>query len=58
MIKLFSLPHYLLKELTLLVSYFKTINKLKKWEEFKTESDLIENEKLLIAQITHALPSS
>ena len=41
-----------------MVSSFKTINKLKKREELKTESDLIENEKLLIAQIAHAVPSS
>ena len=57
MIKLLSFPHYLLKESTSLVSSFKTINKLKKREELKTESDLTENEKLLIAQIAHAVPS-
>ena len=44
--------------ITLCVSSFKTINKLKKWDELKTEFDLIENENFLIAQITHSLPSS
>ena len=57
MIKLFSVPHYLLKELTLWVRSFKTINKLKKWDELKTEFDLTENKKFVIAQITHALLS-
>ena len=58
MIKLFSVPHYLLKEFTLWVSSFKTINKLKKkWDELKTEFDLIENKKILIAQIAHAVSS-
>ena len=29
---------------------------IKKWNELKTEFDLIENEKFIIAQIIHALP--
>ena len=37
---------------------FQNNQQIKKWEELKTESDLIENKKFLIAQITHALPSS
>ena len=52
MIKLFSVPHYLLKELILWITFFKTIHKLKKWDELKTEFDLMENERFLIAQIT------
>ena len=31
---------------------------MKKWDELKTESDLIENEKFVTVQITHALPIS
>ena len=31
---------------------------IKKWDELKTEFDLVKNEKFLIVQITHALPSS
>ena len=54
MIKLFSVPHYLQKKLTLRDSSFKT----KKWDELKTEFDLIENQNFFIAQITHVLPIS
>ena len=50
MTKLFLVTHYLLKELTLQVNSFKTINKL---NELKMEFDLIENEKFLIVQIIH-----
>ena len=37
---------------------FQNNQQIKKWDELKTEFDLIENEKFIIAQITHALPSS
>ena len=37
---------------------FQNNQQIKKWDEFKTEFDLIENEKFLIVQITHALPIS
>ena len=37
---------------------FQKKQQIKKWDELKTESDLIENEKFLIVKITHALPSS
>ena len=37
---------------------FQNNQQIKKWDELKTESDLIENEKFLIAQMSHALPSS
>ena len=37
---------------------FENNQQIKKWDEFKTEFDLIENEKFLIVQITHALPIS
>ena len=36
---------------------FQNNQQIKKWDELKTEFDLIENEKFLIAPITHALPS-
>ena len=58
MINLFLTRHFLLKELTLLVSSFKTINKLKKWDELKTEFDVIYNEKLLVVQIIYAVAIS
>ena len=35
---------------------FQNNQQIKKWDEPKAESDLIENKKFLIAQITHALP--
>ena len=34
---------------------FQNNQQIKKWNELKTEFDLFENEKILIAQITHAL---
>ena len=37
---------------------FENNQQIKKWDEFNTEFDLIENEKFLILQITHALPIS
>ena len=37
---------------------FQNNQQIKKWDELKTEFDLIENEKFLIVQITHTLPSS
>ena len=37
---------------------FQNNQQIKKWDELKVEFDLIENEKFLIAQMTHALPSS
>ena len=37
---------------------FQNNQQIKKWDKLKTELDLIGNEKFLIAQITHALPSS
>ena len=37
---------------------FQNNQQIRKWDELKTEFDLIENEKFLIAQISHALPSS
>ena len=37
---------------------FQNNHQIKKWDELKTEFDLIENEKFLIVQITHTLPSS
>ena len=37
---------------------FQNNQQIKKWDELKTEFNLIENEKFLIVQITHALPSS
>ena len=37
---------------------FQNNQQIKKWDEFKTEFDLIENKKFLIVQITHALPIS
>ena len=37
---------------------FQNNQQIKKWDELKTEFDLIENEKFLIVQITHALPIS
>ena len=35
---------------------FQNNQQIKKWNELKTEFDLIENEKFIIAQIIHALP--
>ena len=35
---------------------FQNNQQIKKWDELKTEFDLIENEKFLIVQIIHALP--
>ena len=35
---------------------FQNNQQIKKWNELKTEFDLIENEKFLIVQIIHALP--
>ena len=37
---------------------FQNNQQIKKWDELKTEFDLIENEKFLLVQITHALPIS
>ena len=37
---------------------FQNNQQIKKWDKLKTEFELIGNEKFLIAQITHALPSS
>ena len=37
---------------------FQNRQQIKKWDEQETESDLIENEKIVIVQITHALPDS
>ena len=37
---------------------FQNNQQIKKWDELKTEFDLIENEKFLTAQMSHALPSS
>ena len=37
---------------------FQNNQQIKKWNELKTEYDLIENGKFLIAQIIHALPIS
>ena len=37
---------------------FKNNQQIKKWNELKTEFDLIEKEKFLILQIIHALPIS
>ena len=37
---------------------FQNNQQIKKWDELKTEFDLIENEKFLIVQIIHALPIS
>ena len=37
---------------------FQNNQQIKKWNELKTEFDLIEKEKFLIVQITHALPIS
>ena len=34
---------------------FQNNQQIKKWDELKTEFDLIENEKILIVKITHAL---
>ena len=37
---------------------FQNRQQIKKWDEQETEFDLIENEKIVIIQITHALPDS
>ena len=37
---------------------FQNYQQIKKSDELKTEFDLLENEKFLIAQIIHPLPSS
>ena len=37
---------------------FQNNQQIKKWNEIKTEFDLIKNEKFLIVQIIHALPIS
>ena len=37
---------------------FQNNQQIKKWNELKTEFDLIENEKFLMVQIIHALPIS
>ena len=37
---------------------FQNNQQIKNWDQLKTEFDLIENEKFLILQITHALPIS
>ena len=37
---------------------FQNNQQIKKWDELKTEFDLIEKEKFLIVQIIHALPIS
>ena len=37
---------------------FQNYQQIKKWDELKTEFDLLENEKFLIAQIIHPVPSS
>ena len=36
---------------------FQNNRKNEKWDEIKTEFDLIEDQKFFIAQIIHALPS-
>ena len=36
---------------------FQNNQQIKKWDELKTDFDLTENKKFLIAQITHAFPS-
>ena len=46
------------KEINFVSERFQNNQQIKKWDEFKTEFDLIGNEKLLITQITHALPNS
>ena len=37
---------------------FQNRQQIKKWDEQETEFDLIENEKIVIVQIAHALPDS
>ena len=37
---------------------FQNNQQIKKWNELKTDFDLIENEKFLMVQIIHALPIS
>ena len=37
---------------------FQNNQQIKKWDELKTESNLIEKEKFLIVQIIHVLPIS
>ena len=38
--------------------FFQNNQNIKKWEELKTEFDLMENEKFLMVQIINALPIS
>ena len=45
------------KGINFVAHLFQNSQQSKKWEELKTEFDLIENENFLIVQITHALPS-
>ena len=46
------------KGMTFVDQLFQNDQQIKKWDELKTEFDLIENGKFVIAQITNALPSS
>ena len=45
------------KAINFLGQLFQNNQQIKKWDELKTEFDLIENEVFLIVQITHVLPS-
>ena len=46
------------KGITFVGKLFQNNQQIKKWDELKTELDLIETEKFLIVQITHTLPIS
>ena len=46
------------KGINFLGQLFQNNQQIKKWDELKTEFDLIENEVFLIVQITHVLPST
>ena len=46
------------KGINFLGQIFRNNQQIKKWDELKTEFDLIENKIFLIVQITYALPSS
>ena len=46
------------KGLNFVGQLFPNNQQIKNWNELKTEFDLIEKEKFLIVQITHALPIS
>ena len=39
------------------IQLFQNNQQIKKWDELKTEFDLIENKTFLIVQINHALPN-